>query len=102
MKEKFNSDSGNLLVAFGPAIRKCCYKVREDFKKIFPGQVTGRLGRYYLDLAAVNKRQVLDTGVPGQNLFDTGFCTCCLNENLFSFRCEGLSCGRMMSVMMLK
>lgn len=102
MKEKFNSDSGNLLVAFGPAIRECCYKVREDFKKIFPGQVTERSGRYYLDLVALNQRQVLDTGVPGQNLFDAGLCTCCLKENLFSFRCEGLSCGRMMSVMMLK
>ncbi len=36
MKRKWKTKAKDLKVAFGPSIRKCCYEVGEEFKKLFP------------------------------------------------------------------
>ncbi len=101
MKERFNTDPRRICVAFGPAIRECCYEVGADFNDYFPGAVQQRGRAYYLDLIRVNKLQALEAGVQEALITDSGICTCCRNEDLFSYRKEGKSCGRMMSVVML-
>jgi len=102
MREKFGTDVKKLTIIFGPAMRKCCYRVEEDFRKFFSQDVLERDGSYYLDLAGVNKRQVLAAGAGSENIFDSGVCTFCQNKQFFSFRLEGASSGRMISVGMLK
>lgn len=102
MQEKFNTQAKDLYVGFGPSIRSCCYEVGEDFKQLFSGELIQRNGRYYLDLVAINKTQLLGLGIKDKNIFDSGICTSCKNKELFSYRKEGKSCGRMMSVAMLK
>ena len=101
MQENFNTHPKNLLVSFGPAIRECCYGVGEEFRKLFPGYLAQRGGHYYLDLVGINKDKILDLGVKEANIFDAKLCTSCKNTDFFSFRREGNSCGRMMSVIML-
>lgn len=86
MQEKFNTPAHNLYISFGPAIRSCCYKVGEEFK----------------DLIKLNKIQLLDSGVDERNIFDCKICTSCQNLDFFSYRKESNSCGRMMSVMLLR
>lgn len=81
MREIFDTDSQDLSVGFGPAIRNCCYEV---------------------DLIGMNKKQLLDLEVKEKNIFDSTICTSCRNQEFFSYRKEGNSCGRMMSVIMLK
>lgn len=102
MQEKFNTRLGDLCVGLGPAIRSCCYEVGEEFRDYFTGGLTERNGRYYLDLVSINKQQFLDLGVKEKNIFDSKICTSCQNEDFFSFRKEGETCGRIMSVTMLK
>jgi hypothetical protein len=102
MQKKFNTRPADLYVGFGPAIRDCCYEVGKEFQKYFTYGLKLQDARYYLDLVAINKKQLLDLGVPELNLYDSCTCTSCQNDALFSFRKEGDSCGRMMSVMMLK
>lgn len=102
MQEKFNSHPDALYVGLGPSIRSCCYEVGEDLKQLFTCGVTRKDGRYYLDLTDINKKQVLDSGVKEDNIVDSGICTSCRNEEFFSYRKEGKSCGRLMSVAMLK
>lgn len=102
MESELNSHIEDIHVGFGPAIRKCCYEVGEEFKDLFPGHLIERGKHYYLDLPEANKRQVLDSGVREENIFDSGVCTSCRNDDFFSYRKEGNSCGRMMSVMMLR
>lgn len=102
MQEKFNTDTQRLYAGFGPAIRGCCYEVGGDFNNFFPYDTIKRNGHYYLDLVQINKRQILDRGVKEDNIFDSGICTCCRNEEFFSYRKEGNACGRIMSVIMLK
>lgn len=102
MEDRLNSRSGDLCAGFGPAIRVCCYAVEEELRESFPQHLTERGGEFYLDLAQVNKSELLDAGVKEGNIFDSGICTFCQNERFFSFRKEGSAAGRMISVMMLK
>ncbi len=102
MQKEFNTQAKDLYAGFGPAIRGCCYEVGKEFQKFFTYGLKLRDTKYYLDLVAINKKQLLDLGVPQLNLYDSRACTSCQNDKLFSFRKEGDSCGRMMSVMMLK
>ena len=103
MQEKFNTKVEDLYVTFSPAIRDCCYEVGGDFADFFsPEYLIKRDKRYYLDLVGINKKQLLGLGAKDKNIFDSKICTACRNEEFFSYRKEGSSCGRMMSIMMLR
>ncbi|MBI4335265.1 MAG: peptidoglycan editing factor PgeF, partial [Candidatus Omnitrophica bacterium] len=90
-----------MVVAFGPSIRECCYQVGEELAEYFPNSVDKRKGAFYLDLFRENKSQLLSEGVKEKNIFDSGICTSCENKNFFSYRLEKEKAGRMMSVVML-
>jgi copper oxidase (laccase) domain-containing protein len=102
MKAQFHTRAPDLYIALGPAIRSCCYEVGGDFGTLFPGGIIKKNGRFYLDLIAANKKQLLAEGVGQERIYDTGICTSCSNNEFFSYRKEGKSCGRMISVIMLK
>lgn len=103
MQEKFNAKVEDLYAGFGPAIRDCCYEVGGEFADFFaPEYLIKRNNRYYLDLVGINKKQLLFLGVKDKNIFDSKICTSCRNGDFFSYRKEGIDCGRMMSIMMLK
>lgn len=102
IQQEFNVKPSKLFVGFGPAIRSCCYEVGGEFNNFFSGYTIKRSDRYYLDLVAVNKKQLLDLAVKETNIFDSEICTSCQNDEFFSYRKEGKTCGRQMSVIMLK
>jgi YfiH family protein len=102
MQEIFHTRPEDLYVGFGPGIRNCCYDVEKDFKNLFGYGLSERNGLYYLDLAGINRKQLLDAGVKDAHIFDPGICTSCRNNEFFSYRKEGKSCGRMISAAMLK
>ena len=102
MQDEFNISPARLQVTFGPAIRACCYEVGEEFRGYFNYGLNNKQGRYYLDLAGINKRQLLDAGVREENISDSGLCTSCRSKEFFSYRREGSSSGRMISVVMLR
>ncbi len=102
MQGHFNTQPSCLRIAFGPAIRSCCYEVKEGFLDTFGSAVTKRGKGYYMGLAEANRKQLLAIGVKRENILDYKICTSCSNADYFSFRKEGGSCGRMMAVAMLK
>lgn len=102
MRKQFNSKPYDLRVILGPAMRSCCFEVAEDLFEFFPKDVSKRGNSHYLDLAAANKREILENGVKEVNIIDSRICTFCREDQFFSFRKEGESCGRIMSVMMLR
>lgn len=102
MQEIFNTKPDDLYVGFGSVIRDCCYQVGKEFSDCFTYGLKQRDGHYYLDLAGINKKQLLDSGVKPERIFDTNICTSCRNTEFFSYRKEGSGCGRIMSVIMLK
>ena len=101
MRQAFQTRPGCLRAGFGPAIRDCCYEVGPDFQNCFPEGLLERGGRTFLDLSAVNRRQLMNAGVLPEHITSADLCTSCRNDLLFSFRREGPGCGRLMSVIML-
>lgn len=102
MQEEFATQPALLKAVFSPAIRSCCYEVGEEFQELFGSGIIKREGRYYLDLALVNRQGFLDSGLKEENISDCGICTSCRNKEFFSFRKEGEPCGRMMAVAVVK
>ncbi len=91
----------NVKIAFGPAIRECCYKIGAGVLNYFPKNAIQKKGEYYLDLVKVNRVQAIDYGIREENITDCKVCTCC-DESYFSHRREGEGAGRNVSLMMLK
>jgi len=102
MQAKFNTKPQDFYVGFGSSIRGCCCEVSSDFKSYFSDGLTEKNGRFYLDLAGLNKNELLTLGLKEENIFPPQDCTFCHNDAFFSYRKEGLACGRQMSVIMLK
>jgi polyphenol oxidase len=101
MSEHFNSKTQDLLAAFSPCIRNCCYEVKSEFNE-FAGSLIRREGKLYFDLIEENSRQLLDSGIAAENIFDCGFCTSCQNDEFFSFRKEGEASGRSVAFITIK
>ena len=101
MKREYGSQPSNLKLAFGPAIRACCYEVAENFLAEFPMETFERKNHCYLDMALANTNQALEAGVPEEQIFDCGICTFC-DKNYFSYRREKEKAGRMLSLMLLR
>lgn len=102
MRDEFGSSPADISALLGPCIRACCYRVSEEFRKVFPASVKVRGGELFMDLAGENRRQLLAAGLSPENIFDTGACTCCSGEDYFSYRRQGESCGRQAAVLMLR
>jgi copper oxidase (laccase) domain-containing protein len=50
-----------------------------------------------LDLKKANRSQLVEAGVPEENIFVAELCTACHVDRLFSYRKEGAGSGRLMS-----
>ncbi|TBR18417.1 peptidoglycan editing factor PgeF [bacterium] len=101
MQGEFGSQAADMYLNFSPAIKSCCYEVGEEFRDFFPSEVINRDGKFYLDIAQVNRSQAVNCGVNPKNISDPGICTKCLAQDCFSYRRQGKDCGRMISVLML-
>ena len=109
MARVYGSRPQELVAGFGPAIGGCCYEVGKDciqpFEELFPDK-KGLFqfvlsGKYFLDLIAVNKLEGQKAGLLPGNIFSMGHCTCCSNQNLYSYRREGKT-GRILTTIMLR
>jgi polyphenol oxidase len=127
MQMEFGSRPQDLLAAIGPAIGGCCYEVGTEVASAFAAQFSNaadffdelRTGdepnplqwlnmmppghqpppnRVLLNLKAANRWQLLNAGVPEQNIVTSDLCTACRTDLLFSYRKEGSRSGRLMSV----
>ena len=107
MQREFGSDPAGLLLAAGPGIRACCFEVGPEvalpFEEKYPGcsltePIPGRPEKRFLDLFKALEAQMDLAGVPPENRYDLGACTCCGTGEFFSHRAEGAASGRMMAV----
>lgn len=96
----YGSQPRDILAAFGPAIRECCYDVGQEFQETFPDEVKLRHGQLCFDNPLANKNQLLSVGVKEENILDSGICTVC-GAGYFSFRRDKEKSGRHLSLMAL-
>jgi YfiH family protein len=112
---EYQCEPSSLLVALGPVIGPCCYEVDDTvlipFKESVPhaerfitsvpgkksGKDSGTLSQR-LDLAHANRFELLAVGVRNSNIFQVSLCTSCNPSLFFSFRRDGISAGRQLSV----
>ena len=87
MRDRFGTRAADLDAAIGPGIGPCCYEVGPEVAERF-----GREGRTRLDLAAENRRQLEEAGVP--RIYLAGLCTMCGPE-FHSYRRDRDAAGRM-------
>ena len=92
MGAQFGSLAGDLDAAIGPGIGKCCYEVGPEVAAQF-----GQQGRGHVDLAAANRRQLMDAGVTPERIYASNLCTMCRGEEFHSFRRDKEAAGRLYS-----
>lgn len=108
-EERFSSRREDLLVAVGPAIGGCCYQVDAPVVDAFsrlPGAESflrpcQEPGRWMLDLASANRRELSERGVPAKHVHSVGCCTACRSELFFSHRAHQGRTGRQVNFLML-
>jgi YfiH family protein len=127
MRMHFGTKPVDLLAAVGPAIGGCCYEVGTEVASQFLSQFPDapdyfdefRTGdepnpiqwlnmmppghqpppkSVLLDLRRANRSQLLAAGLRPQNIHISDLCTACCPDLLFSYRKEGPTSGRLMSL----
>jgi YfiH family protein len=109
MRSSFGSHPGDLRIGIGPAIGPCCYEVngpvlkplRERFGYWSEVVREKGNGKGMLDLAGLNFRQLVASGVPPEGITVAGACTFCHPERFYSYRRDGDSSGGMISGIMI-
>lgn len=93
MVREYHSKPENIKCAIGPAIGFCCYNVGEDVCKQLVATVKNpvglfeiRNGEIFVDLKAINKRQLEELGVA--EIDTCPYCTVCDNDLFYSYRKE--------------
>lgn len=91
MRERFGSKVRDMFVAFGPSIRKCCYKVDNSILEKFIDKFgygsffIKKNNDIFLDLISINYVQLKKLGLNEENISDCGVCTYC-THGFFSYR----------------
>ncbi len=91
MKRGFGSKVRDIFVAFGPSIRKCCYKVDNSTLEKFIDKFgcgsffIKKNNDIFLDLVNINYMQLKKLGLNEENISDCGACTYC-THGFFSYR----------------
>lgn len=109
MQDRFGSNPSRMVAAIGPAIGPECYevdepvmvRVREAFSFWMYAASSRGSNKWSLDLAGLNRMELVQAGLDEKNIHSIGMCTSCRKDLFYSFRSEGRT-GRMLSVIMIK
>ncbi len=99
MQINYATNPKDVLVSIGPCICVDCYEVSKQLYDDFMAQfgyhkyILQRGGKYYLNLAMINRQMLIEAGVPEQNIAVADICTCCECEHLYSHRGLGPTRG---------
>jgi hypothetical protein len=100
--EKFALDPKSLHAVIGPHIGVCCYEVGEEVFRAIDDPVAieerSEWPKPHLNLASVNRKQLLDAGVPQSQIETSTLCTKCRADLFHSYRRDGKRMGHMLSV----
>jgi YfiH family protein len=105
MKTEFSSDPKHIYVSVGASIRVCCYEVGGEIydeakEKGLEYAMQKRGERFYLDVGAILKKQLLSCGIKRKNIEFCDECSCCNTQRYFSYRGEAKT-GRFAGVIQL-
>jgi len=90
--DKFHSNPLDIIIAIGPSIKYCCYKVgQEVIDAVILATGNGEYykqenGDLYINLAEANRLQALSLGVSDNNIWLSTDCAYCKSDTYFSYR----------------
>ncbi len=93
MQEAYSCEMKDIMIGLGASIQSCCYEVGKELadiatKNFGEGFIMMQEEKYFLDLQALNRAQLLELGIKDENIEISSSCTAC-DENYFSYRREG-------------
>lgn len=105
--ENYGVLPSKLEVALGPSIDACCYRIGRDVAQpllerwadLASSSIQNRDDKIYLDLRNLNQAILNRAGIPQSQIFRVGPCTCCADEEFFSYRRGKKETGRQISFM---
>lgn len=107
MIEAYASDPQKIQLIIGPAARGCCYEIGPDVLHIirtFPWAdqvVQPRNNRWYADMVLFNVCLAQDLGIKAASINIDGACCTICNLQYCSYRRQGLSANRQISIALL-
>lgn len=104
-QNNYNSNVENISVSIGASICQNCYEVGsqiyEESKELkLAYAMIKKESKYYLDIREILKNQLLNAGVKETRIEISAECSCCKNEQYFSYRADGVT-GRFCGVIQL-
>ncbi|MGE0706055.1 MAG: peptidoglycan editing factor PgeF [Vicinamibacterales bacterium] len=122
LSKEFGSRPSDIVAALGPSIGACCYQVGPDVREVFaaaghrdaldawftvrpqavprnppmPGlDDAERADRWFFDGWAAARAQLIEAGVPGEQVLSSALCTGSHPDHFCSFRRDGRGAGRL-------
>jgi hypothetical protein len=110
MIKEYGSDPGVLLVGMGHRIGPCCFEVGsevweqiENTPAYSDGVIARKQGeKAWVNIARLNRVQLLDAGVKPENIADANICTFCHPETFNSYRRDHIKGQNMISGVLLE
>lgn len=101
------SEKENILIAIGPAIGSCCYRIYGErlirFQNEFGDTVIlQRNNDTYLNLNRINYLSLSENGIPKENIELSNLCTSCFDIEFFSYMRDSGINGEMISYILLQ
>ena len=107
MRRNFNTKPEKLLAAIAPSIGPCCFNVGTDVIKEFQNLfgdgeniIINENGNYKINLWNAAKEQLVKAGIES-DIVNSEMCTFCNEKEFYSYRRDGKSTGRMVSIIQL-
>ena len=110
MRDSYGTDAADCRVAIGPCIRACCFEVDVPVTDAMASALTAwhsfatatRPGHWQMDLPAINRRLLEQSGVASERIDDLDLCTSCRSDLFFSHRRDKGRTGRMMAFILMR
>lgn len=107
MIKEFGTDPSDLIAGIGPSISPEVYEVGEEVWKQFSPEFylasnPDKADKKLLDLWSANNQQLIDVGVPANQIEVARTCTFSDPDRFFSARRDGIKTGRMATGIMIK
>ncbi len=106
MREEFGTKPENVIAAIGPSIGVCHFEVgdevAEEFRREFGESVLEKHEKYHVNMQKAIEIQLKTVGITSENIINSGVCTYCESDLLFSHRKTQGRRGVMGAIMELK
>ena len=106
--KNYGVNPNDITVWIGPCIGQCCLEMGDEVYEQFVSvdeswsQFFKRMGKWHLNMRALNRYQLNKAGIPDNQIIDYDECTFCHGEKYFSYRRQKARNGSMFSFIVKK